>query len=388
MAHVHQREGVVVGTGEEHGIVALRGRGFLAVVIGRGGSIGDDGLVAFLAGAVDDPVSDGGGDGGILLVGVGGAGSLGVPVDIQGGDGGVKVLDGGDILADQGISGFLGGLHGLIAVRVNLIRLELAGGEVVGVVGEGGILLVVLALSGAQVGVGIGQGRRIAVAVGTGEGVEGNVLSVAFLRCAVAVLGFQEVLGAGIAVQVGIELHAVNGAVDIGKIVLGQGEACGLSGVCQGVGAAGVVLGGVQEIVRPGQAGVIVDDLLVQGLGGVQTKHGGVAAVVGVKAVDGAHIEVVQLGIADLVIAHGQCHGVPLVDTAVSDASGDANGDREYHHDSQNDDKNGGVKRQFLCFLLLSDLFFRHFGGLLLIAKLLLAGCAHVIKSSHLSFWS
>ena len=77
-----------------------------------------------------------------------------------------------------------------------------------------------------------------------------------------------------------------------------------------------------------------------------------------------------------------------LVDTAVSDASGDANGDREYHHDSQNDDKNGGVKRQFLCFLLLSDLFFRHFGGLLLIAKLLLAGCAHVIKSSHLSFWS
>lgn len=131
--------------------------------------------------------------------------SLGVPVDIQSGDGGVKVLDGGDILADQGISGFLGGLHGLIAVRVNLIRLELAGGEVVGVVGEGGILLVVLALSGAQVGVGIGQGRRIAVAVGAGEGVEGNVLSVAFLRCAVAVLGFQEVLGAGIAVQVGID---------------------------------------------------------------------------------------------------------------------------------------------------------------------------------------
>ena len=45
--------------------------------------------------------------------------------------------------------------------------------------------------------------------------------------------------------------------------------------------------------------------------------------------------------------------------------------------------KSNGISFQFFPFLLFLLLLFRKHSGLLLLAELFLAGCAHVINSSH-----
>ena len=160
-------------------------------------------------------------------------------------------------------------------------------------------------------------------------------------------------------------------------------RACGLGSVSQGVNSLGIGLGGAQEVVSPGQAGLFVDDLLIQGLGHVQAQHGGVAAVLGVEVVDGIHVEVAQLGVADLVIANGQGDGLLFPDAAVGDGIGNAHGngdDQQHGHDGH---KCGGNQFQFLGFLLSGQLLFSHLGSFLLFAELFLAGCTHVIISSR-----
>ena len=393
MTDVYQGEGVVVGAGEEDSVVAVGGCGFLAVVIGGGGGIGDHGLVAFRPGVVGNPVTDGGEDGGIQLILVGSAGGLGVLVDVQGGDGGVKVGNRRDFFAGQRLGGSLssldgGGLLGVgvggVAVVIGSAALqELAGGEIIGVIGEGRILGVILRFGGPEIRVFIGQGIGVVAVIRVCQGVHCDIVPVVFLRGAVAELGLQVILEAGEAVEGGIGLAVIDAGVDVGNLLIGQGKARGLRSIRQGVDSLGVVLGGVQEIIRPGAAGFLVNHLLVQGLGGIEAEHGGVAAIVIDEGVDGVHVEIAELGVADVVVAYGQCGGLPLPDAAAGEAPADAHTNGYHHHYGQNGDEQGGIKLQLFGFLLLGTLLFRHFGGVFFVAELLLAGCAHGIKSSH-----
>ena len=82
------------------------------------------------------------------------------------------------------------------------------------------------------------------------------------------------------------------------------------------------------------------------------------------------------------MIAHGQCSGAALADTATLDGFDNTHGDSGHQRESQNNDKQGGVKIQFLGFGLLLDLTLGQLGNMVGMAKLLLSGCAHVIISS------
>ncbi len=221
------------------------------------------------------------------------------------------------------------------------------------------------------------------VLVSACQGVQLAVSPVAVQVRAVAIHGLQIILGAGVAIHGSVKLQGFQIGVQSGLLLLGQGEALSLGGIGQCIDGVGVALGGFQEVVSPGSAGFLVHHLLVQGCAGVQAEHGGVAAVHAVEVIDGINIEIVHFHAVDLVIAHGQGNRILLADAAAGNGLADADGDgnhQQYHH---NGDEANGVKAYVLGFLLGGELLLGQLGGFLLLAKLLLAGCTHVIKSSH-----
>ena len=196
----------------------------------------------------------------------------------------------------------------------------------------------------------------------------------------VAVVG-----GGDVAVRGGVVVHDSVGfhILDVhfqGSLgFLAQGEAVSLGGVVDGVHVLGVGGGLVQEVICPGLALGLAVELLIQGLGGVQTEHGDVVAHLGHILVDGVNIVVVQLCGADLGAADGQGRGAAGDDAA----GGDTADDDDQDHHRNGDGEQAGVQAELLGFLLLLQLLFGHSGCTLLLAELLLAGCAHVINSSH-----
>ena len=205
------------------------------------------------------------------------------------------------------------------------------------------------------------------------------------LVAAGAVHSLQEGLQVAIAGGNCLVGHVLDAVIDGMHLLFGQGVAVGL-GLCNhSVGSLDAFLGAVQEIVGPGGAGLFVSHLLVQRLGGVQAEHAGVSAVLVHELVDGADVVQIHLCAADLLLANGHGDGVALDDTAGADCLG-AHGPQGYHqHCGNNDAEDDGINLQFLCFLLLGKLLFGHLCGSFFAAELLLAGCTHVINSSHLS---
>ena len=188
-----------------------------------------------------------------------------------------------------------------------------------------------------------------------------------------------EAAGTDIAVTVKacIHLHGSHGVVDLGNCLFGQGVTVGLCFVSQCVGSLDVFNRIVHEVISPGLAGLFVEDVRIQGLGHVQTEQAGIVGILTVELVDSIDIVVVQFCIADLVLANGQGDSITLADAAVRNGTADTDISSEHHKNGQNNHSQGGVKLQFLCFLLLGQLLFGHLCSLLSIAELLLAGCTH-----------
>ena len=209
------------------------------------------------------------------------------------------------------------------------------------------------------------------------------ILQIAFLGCAVAVHGLQVCVRVGIPVQCGIGIQIGTGCLNAGKLILGQREAGGIGGVGHGIDGTGVFLGGIQEIICPGLAGLLVGNLLVQGSGHIEAEHSSIAAIVGVELIDSVHVEIIHFNAVDLVVTNGKGGGIFLPDTAVGNGLTDADTNRYHQQHRHYGDESDGVKAGLFGFLLSGELLFGQLGGFLLFTKLLLIGCAHVIKSSH-----
>ena len=140
----------------------------------------------------------------------------------------------------------------------------------------------------------------------------------------------------------------------------------------------------LHEVVCPGLTGLLVVNLLVQRLGGVQAKQGQIAAIVVGIVIDVVDVVIVQLCVAQLMLAHGCGDGVALVDTTglhrTADTCPNGNGNQRNKHDHKAD----AVELYFFCFLLLKNLTFGQLLGAFRM-KLLLFGCTHEIISSHCS---
>ena len=142
--------------------------------------------------------------------------------------------------------------------------------------------------------------------------------------------------------------------------------------------------GGGQEVICPGLAGSFVNDLLIQGLGGIQTEQVGIIAVLAQELVDAAHVIVAQFCVADLVVIDGHSNSVLFTNALAFDGLGDSSHSGKDDHHSQDYHENSGHNLQLLCFFLLGQLLFGHFVSTLGGTELLLVGCAHGIISSHL----
>src|SRR5699024_994135 len=229
---------------------------------------------------------------------------------------------------------------------------EAAGSQIVGIVGEGRVGVIVFFLSFTQIAVLVGQGLSVMVLIGLSQHAQFAVLLIAFQGGAAAVNGLQIRFAIGVAVQSCVNIQVGNGGVNGSLILFRQGIAGSLSSVRHGVSSLGAGLGRLQEVICPGSAGFLIGYLLVQGLGGVQAKHGSIAAVSGIEIVYSVHVEVVQFSIADLVIPYGQSHRILFPDTAGSDGLSDTDKNRHDQQQCHYHNKSGGVKAHFLCFLL------------------------------------
>ena len=76
---------------------------------------------------------------------------------------------------------------------------ELGGGQVVVIVGEGGVGAGVLGFLGPQIGVGVGQAVLIGGLIGVGQQIAAVIIHVAFFGGTVAILGLQEGVCVGVA---------------------------------------------------------------------------------------------------------------------------------------------------------------------------------------------
>ena len=386
---------VLVALDEVDHIVA--GDGHIAIGVGGGGGQVDH--FASLAGFVSHPALDRGGNVGVLGVGVGGGlGGGGLGVDFQSGDGSVQSLHGGDLLGDQGSGSSLGSQDGsgllLVGVGHSAVLVlsaafqEAGGAQVVGVVGEEGVGVGILVVLGLDLVSGVLHGISDGVLV---HGCQVALLEVSADGLAVgtgAVHGSQVFVDAGVVVVDGVVGQGSHLGVDGGLVILGQGEAVGFCLVADGVDGLDVVLGAGLELVCPSGAGLFIDDLLVQSLGHVQTVQGGIGAHLAVEIGHGVNVEAVVLHGADLVVAHSGSHGGTAgfgfllglhgqVDAVIQ---GDADG--EDHHQGNDCHHDDGQDLQFLGFGLLGQLLFGELLGTFRIAKLLLAGCTHLVISS------
>ena len=383
MAHIGKGIGIVISGAEHHNVVAVDGFGLAAVFIGAGGSAGNIGHIAGLAGIVGDPVRVQGVD---LIVGniLGSVGSgRGVfRVHRQCGNGSIEGFHGGDAVG-QGLGGFLGGLgSGSLLLRGGfrafvILFDEAIGVQIVVVVGVRIVLLGILGIGCTQLVIGVGQGIAVVLLIVTGKLRSLVVCTQALLGSAAAVHGLDIGIHTGIAVSGGVRLHGFHGAVNFLGGLFGQGVAVGVGFIDQRIDCLGIVNSGMQEVVSPGFAAFLVENLLIQGLGQVQTEDTGIAAILAVEFIHSVNIEVVQLCIADLMLTDGQGNGIALADAAVGNGSADRHIGCDQDQGNQNHHSQSGVKLQLLRFLLLGQLLFGQLLSLLSIAELFLAGCTH-----------
>ncbi len=310
MADICQGEGVILLAGKVNHIVAVDGDGLVAVSVHGGGFAGNVGQIANLPLGSGDPIPDHTHNGAVQHVGGSGAGGGGfcLGIHIQSSDGGIQGLHGGDVLGGQQLSGFLGSGNGsgLFLVGVggdtgligSTADQELAGRQVVVMIGVGGVQVVIFRFLGPQVSILIGQACSIVgiVAVGQGSGLQ--VLPVAVHGGTLAEQGLQVILTLFVAREHSVGLHGGQVGLDLSQLFLGQGIAIGFGFLGQGNGSLGIGDSAGLEIISPGAAGFLIGDLLIQRGGHIQTEHGGMGAIVVVEFVDSVDEVVVQLGIA------------------------------------------------------------------------------------------
>ena len=221
--------------------------------------------------------------------------------------------------------------------------------------------------------------------VSAGNQIALVVVQIALFGGAAAVLSLDECVGILIAVDGSIGIQIAGGQLQLLLLFFGKGEALGLGRVHQRIDCLRGRDGLLDEAVGPGLAGLLVNDLLIQSRGGINTVQVCVVAVGAVEVVQGVHVVIAELGIADLVITDGGSDGVLLMNAAGGNVVRNAGIDSNCDHHDKNGDKGDGVNFEFLSFLLLRNLTLGHLGGGVFTAKLLFAGCAHEIISSHCS---
>ena len=387
VGHAVEQDNVVALHHVECGSILILGVG-LALGMGVSG-VGEVVLVAGLTGGIGDPLLGDAQQGLVQVVLAGEAGGFG----IDQGNGGIEALGIGDSVHDQALCGFLSGGTGSLILGIGVgDGTVLTGGAADQVVGHGDIVVVVavavvvqgvLGIGGLDLVLRAGQSAGVIIVVGAGQDAGGQVLTVSLLVGAGAVHGLQVGLQIGEAIAVHcVEGGVLDGSVHGEQLGIGGSVAGGIGGICQGIGAGCAFKSRVQEVIRPGLVLSFVVELLIQGLGGIQ-QIGEPVGIFTAEIVDVVDIVVVQLGAADIVAIDSGCHGIALNDTAVGDAIVGAEADGDDQHGDDHNAEHDGVDLQFLGFLLLSHLPFGHFFGSLCIAELLLAGCTHVIKSSH-----
>ena len=384
MADVLQVNVVVVALHEIQGVVTVDGFGAI-LVFGDGSDVGH---ITGLTGGVGDPGCDVGGQVVVAVIGVGSGSSVAcLGVDGQSGNSGIHSLDGGDGLVGQSLCSFLSGSNsgslllvgvgGGAVLSLGAALQELGGSQVVAVVGVVGVLHAVGLVLSTDVVSGVGQAVLHRLLVCACQRTQLHVSADVLLVGTEAVDGFQICLQAGEMVLLGSGLQISQLSGDGSLLLLVQGEACLSGSVGQSIDGLDVLLSGLLESVCPGGAFVLVIDLLVQGLGNVQTQEGCVGAVLAVEVVHSVVVEAVVLDGVDLVITHGDSGSAALQHTGAHNAVGDGSIGGEDHHDSQNNDHDGAEDLQFLGFGLGSELLFGEHFCFLRLAKLFLAGCAH-----------
>ena len=221
------------------------------------------------------------------------------------------------------------------------------------------------------------------VVEGIGQNGLFHITAIAFFGGAISVDGLEVLLGAGVAGDLGIESLLLYSILHSDLIGFGQRIAFLCCSIAEGIGGYGCILGRVQEVVCPGLTGCLVCNLLIQRLADIQTKDGCIGAALRIEIVDSVHIVVVQLCIAEIISANGHGNRVLLTDTGGRNGFGNADRNSGHYHNRQSNNKKNGVQSDLPGFLLLGQLPFGHFGSVSLAALLFLAGCTHVIKSSH-----
>ena len=155
------------------------------------------------------------------------------------------------------------------------------------------ISIAVLQVFGIGVVVGTGSDQHLIIGL---IGINRGGISVHFLKI---VIGILEAVVLGVLVNIFLQ------RLDRFCLRLRKGIAGCLGGVVEGIGVLGTLDGAIQELISPGDIGVVTDKLFAQGFRYIQNL-GDPAAVLSDKFVDSVHIEVIQLDGADLVAIDGE----------------------------------------------------------------------------------
>ena len=292
--------------------------------------VGDGRHVACFTGTVKEPVHKQGVD--IIIAVAGMQGGVGVFIGrlgaidgkfqsfvritlLRGGGGDHRICVGLRVLQCLLVNGsllFLGDFLRLfvLILRSSCLGLVIAGTEIVGAIGGCGVFCGILVI--LRLDLLIGKGALVLELVGIlrSRGAQPLISQIGILAAALAV-NLVEIIVEGLeAVVLDLGLQLLQ-AVLYGLLAFsGKRVACGLRLIVNGVVKLCRFSGALHEIVRPCLAGLLVIDLLVNGLGGIRHKVAQIGAVVLIERVDRVVIIVAEFHGGQLVITGAQGNGM------------------------------------------------------------------------------
>ena len=308
MPNIYHGEIVVTGADIVDDITAIEYLGGSTILIGIGAGAVKDLHIACFAAGVRNPLLVQAVYGAVKNVFAFCAGRFCAGIDRQISDSGIQFFHGVNLTGNQAVSRstdscfggstFLLRIGGVAVVVRGATGQEPGCGQVVVLIGIGRIGAGILGLFCPQCSIVIGQRIGIIGVVGICQSVAQVVFPEAFRGSTLAIKRLQIRLTIRVAIEFCVQFQRGNGAVKLSGLILGKGEASRIGGIGQCVGVFRIFLSSIHEIICPGATGIFIDDLLVQRQRGIQSKHGRIAAVVGIEGIYRVDVEIIQFRVA------------------------------------------------------------------------------------------